>query len=36
LGDQAFAVAIQADGKAVVAGSAIVNLNTQFAVARYQ
>jgi uncharacterized delta-60 repeat protein len=36
LGDQAFAVAIQPDGKAVVAGSAIVNLNTQFAVARYQ
>ena len=36
LGDQAFSVAIQPDGKAVVAGSAIVNLNTQFAVARYQ
>jgi hypothetical protein len=36
LGDQAFSVAIQPDGKAVVAGSAVVNLNTQFAVARYQ
>jgi uncharacterized delta-60 repeat protein len=36
LGDQAFAVAIQPDGRAVVAGSAVVNLNTQFAVARYQ
>ena len=36
LGDQAFAVAIQPDGKAVVAGSAIINLNTQFAIARYQ
>jgi uncharacterized delta-60 repeat protein len=36
LGDQAFSVAIQPDGKAVVAGSAVVNLNTQFALARYQ
>ena len=36
LGDQAFAVAIQPDGKAVVAGSAIISLNTQFAIARYQ
>ena len=36
IGDQAYSVAIQPDGKAVVAGSAIVNLNTQFAVARYQ
>jgi uncharacterized delta-60 repeat protein len=36
LGDQAFSVAIQPDGKAVAAGSAIVNLNTQFALARYQ
>jgi uncharacterized delta-60 repeat protein len=36
LGDQAFSVAIQADGKAVVAGSAVVNLNTQFAIARYE
>src|SRR5262245_59204264 len=36
LGDQAFSVAIQSDGKTVVAGSAVVNLNTQFAVARYQ
>jgi uncharacterized delta-60 repeat protein len=35
-GDQAFSVAIQPDGKAVVAGSAVVNLNTQFAIARYQ
>jgi len=36
IGDQAYSVAIQPDGKAVAAGSAIVNLNTQFAVARYQ
>ena len=36
LADQAFAVALQPDGRAVVAGSAVVNLNTQFAVARYQ
>jgi uncharacterized delta-60 repeat protein len=36
LGEQAFSVAIQPDGKAVVAGSAVVNLNTQFALARYQ
>ena len=36
IGDQAFSVAIQPDGKAVVAGSAVVNLNTQFALARYQ
>jgi uncharacterized delta-60 repeat protein len=41
-GDQAFSVAIQSDGKAVVAGNAIVKLNgqstltTQFALARYQ
>lgn len=35
-GDQAFSVAIQPDGKAVVAGSAIVNFNKQFALARYQ
>jgi hypothetical protein len=35
LGDQAFS-AIQPDGKAVVAGSVVVNLNTQFVVARYQ
>jgi uncharacterized delta-60 repeat protein len=34
--DQAFSVAIQPDGKAVVAGSADVNLTTQFALARYQ
>lgn len=36
IGDQAFSVAVQPDGKAVVAGSAIINLNTQFALARYQ
>jgi uncharacterized delta-60 repeat protein len=36
LGDQAFSVAIQPDGKAVVAGSAVVNFNSQFAIARYQ
>src|SRR5262249_6776407 len=35
LGDQAFSLAIQPDGKAVVAGSAIINLKTQFAIARY-
>jgi uncharacterized delta-60 repeat protein len=35
-GDQAFSVAIQPDGKAVVAGSAVDNLNTQFALARCQ
>ena len=33
---QANAFAIQADRKAVGVGSAIINLNTQFAVARYQ
>jgi len=36
LSDQANAVAIQADGKAVVAGRAFVNFNQQFALARYQ
>jgi uncharacterized delta-60 repeat protein len=34
--DQAFAVAIQPDGKAVVVGSADINLVGQFRVARYQ
>jgi uncharacterized delta-60 repeat protein len=34
--DQAFAVAIQPDGKAVVVGSADINLVSQFRVARYQ
>ena len=36
LGDQASAVAIQGNGKAVVAGSALVNFANQFALARYQ
>jgi uncharacterized delta-60 repeat protein len=34
--DQAYSVAIQSDGKAVVVGTAFVNLINQFAVARYQ
>jgi uncharacterized delta-60 repeat protein len=34
--DQAFALAIQADGKTLVVGTTIINLTTQFAVARYQ
>jgi uncharacterized delta-60 repeat protein len=36
LADQAFSVAIQPDGKAVVAGIANVNGHTDFALARYQ
>ena len=36
LSDQANAVAIQPDGKTVVAGSAFIDLKQQFAVARYQ
>ena len=34
--DQAFAVAIHPDGKAVVVGGADINLVAQFRVARYQ
>ena len=36
IGSEAFAVAIQSDGKIVAAGDALVNGNEDFAIARYQ